>query len=82
MSKRTRLAGFLSLITAALWQLPAHGVPKAAEHKDAPVVIAPDVSKPKPAKKEVIRKKAAPTPTKKPHKPANATTKPKNRPNS
>lgn len=75
-----RLAAILSLITAALWQLPAHGIPKAAEHKDAPVVIAPDVSKPTPAKKEVTKKKAAPTPTKKPHKPANTATKPKNRP--
>ena len=84
MSTRKRFAAILSLIAAAFWQLPAHGLPKAAENEDALVVIVPDVSKPKPvttpAKKEVTKKKAAPTPTKKPHKPANTKAKPKNRP--
>ena len=80
MSKRMRLAAILTLTTAALWQLPAHGIPKAAEHKDAPVVIAPDVSRPKPAKKEVTKKKNPPAATKKLHKPADTATKPKNRP--
>ena len=82
MSTTTRLAT-LAATVIAFWQLPAYGVPKAAEHKDAPVIIVPDVPRPKPSavpkKKEVSKKRAAPTATKKPQKPANTGKKPKNR---
>ncbi len=73
MRTKTRFAT-LAAIVIALWQLPAYGVPKAAENEDAPVVIAPDVPRPRPStpprKKEVSKKKAAPSATKMPHKPA------------
>lgn len=56
----------------------AGAIPKAAEHEDAPVVIGPDVAKPKasakPVKKEV-RKKAPPTAKARQHQPAAATKK-------
>ena len=59
---------FFSRLLAALvlvaGSASAGAIPKAAEHEDAPVVIGPDVAKPKasakPVKKEV-RKKAPPT---------------------
>jgi len=77
MRKETRLAT-LAAIVIALWQLPAYGVPKAAENEDAPVVIAPDVPRPRQSTPQG-KKKAAPTVTKKHHKPASALKKQKNR---
>lgn len=67
----------LAALVCALWQTPSSAIPKAAEHEDAQVVIAPDVAKPKappkPVKKEV-RKKSPSAAKKEPHKP---TTSPK-----
>ena len=65
----------LSAAVFALWQLSAHGMPKAAETEDEPVVISSDVAKPKavakPAKKEV-RKKSPQAAKAAPHKQASA----------
>jgi len=80
MSTRTRIAT-LAAIAIALWQLPAYGVPKAAENKNAPVVIVPDVPRPTPAKPSAkpSKKKAATTVRQKLHKPASAVKKTKSR---
>ena len=60
------------LVTIVLGQSPVHALPKAAEHEDAPVVISPDVAKPKVSTqltKKEVQKKTLPPATKKPHKP-------------
>lgn len=65
---------FLAGIVLLLGATAANAIPKAAEHEDAPVIIAPDVAKPakasaKPVKK-TVHKKATPAAKTKPGKPA------------
>lgn len=60
-----------------LLSLPAQAIPKAAEHEDAAVALAPDVARPKastkPLKKDVQKKSSAVAkPKPKPYKPAPA----------
>ena len=72
-NSRKKLAIAFFATVFGMWQLSAHALPKAAEHEDAPVVIAADVAKPKalskPVKKEV-QKKSPPAAKTKPHPPA------------
>ena len=69
-----RLTVFVFTLVTLLWQIPAMGLPKAAEHEEAPVVIVPDTPRPRqpttPTRKEVTKKKNSPDVTKKPHRPA------------
>lgn len=70
---RKHLAIGLTATVFALWQAPVLAIPKAAEHEDAQVTVAPDVAKPKAAPKTVkkeVRKKPSPPAKKEPYRPA------------
>ena len=75
-SSHFRLLAAVVLLTGSI---SATAVPKAAEHKDAPVTYGPEVARPKArpiSAKKSVDKKAAPSAKTKPHKTPNTTKKP------